>query len=226
MVHRTPMSRDKVFLLQSLRRQIGQEIFPIHRLDRPTSGVILFGKSGEASGRIQKQLQVGEVQKTYIALVRGWFCPENLLKKKGVKVLGSRVECTSDLKKLDEDNKATPELQNAQTFFEVLQKVEIPLEYRSFKSIRYSLLSIEPHTGRTHQIRRHLAHLRHPIVGDTRYGDLRHNAIFKDHFDFHRLWLHASSLEFMHPYSGVPMCIKSEMKEGMWKFVKEGAFCE
>jgi tRNA pseudouridine65 synthase len=199
LVHRTPMSRDKVFVLQLLSQQIGEKLYPIHRLDRPTSGVLIFAKSGEYAGLVQKQMQLGEVEKEYFALVRGWFEPRQILQKSSTELKGDFVICKSPLPKIDSTGSVIEAEQEAETWIEKKRQVEIPIEYRGFKSIRYSMLRVIPKTGRTHQIRRHLAHLRSPIVGDTRYGDLNHNKIFKEKLNFERLWLHSYSFCFFHP---------------------------
>lgn len=199
LVHRTPMSRDKVFILQALSQQLGTKIYPIHRLDRPTSGVLLFAKSGECAGLVQKQIQSGEVKKEYTALVRGWFENEIALTKSDTDEKDNYLVCKSPLNKIDSKGEVVQDLQEAETWIECIRKIEIPLEYRGFNSIRYSMLSVIPKTGRTHQIRRHLAHLRNPIVGDTRYGDLNHNKIFREKLGFDRLWLHSNRFEFLHP---------------------------
>lgn len=219
LVHRSPMSRDKVFILQALSEQIGQKIYPIHRLDRPTSGVLLFAKSGEYAGLVQKQIQLCKVQKKYMALVRGWFDFELALNKSNTIVENDYLVCSSPLNKIDSRGNVVEEQQEAETWFSCLRKIEIPLEYRGFDSIRYSLMSVIPQTGRTHQIRRHLAHLRNPIVGDTRYGDLSHNKIFRERLDFNRLWLHSNYFQFSHPQNGTKIKLLCNLSNEMQLFL-------
>lgn len=218
LVHRTPMSRDKVFVLQALSNQIGQKIYPIHRLDRPTSGVLLFAKSGECAGLVQKQIQLGEIKKEYTALVRGWFKLDTALEKTNTTMCDSYLVCDSPLGKINSKGELEGECQDAETWIECLRQIEIPLKYREFDSIRYSMLNVIPKTGRTHQIRRHLAHLRSPIVGDTRYGDLNHNKIFREKLGFDRLWLHSRVFVFWHPKEKKQIILSCKLPRNMELF--------
>ena len=142
LVHRTPMSRDKVFILQALSQQMDTKIYPIHRLDRPTSGVLLFAKSGECAGFIQKKIQSGEVKKEYTALVRGWFDNKRALTKSDTIEKGSYLVCKSPLRKIDSKGETVQDFQEAETWFKSIREIEIPLEYRRFNSIRYCLLLV------------------------------------------------------------------------------------
>lgn len=169
-VHRG-WARDGLPALQAVRDQIGQHVFPVHRLDRATSGVLLFALSGETAALVQAQLEAHEVEKRYLALCRGHD--------------PALVRVDHPLAK-EEGAEPRP----AVTDFELLGTFE-----------RYGLYEARPLTGRLHQIRRHLKHASHPIIGDTRYGKGVHNRLFRDRFGFHRLALHASDLTLRHPRS-------------------------
>lgn len=170
-VHRG-WARDGLPALQAVRDQIGQHVFPVHRLDRATSGVLLFALSGESAALVQAQLEAHEVEKRYLALCRGHD--------------PALVRVDHPLAK-EEGAEPRP----AVTDFELLGTFE-----------RYGLYEARPLTGRLHQIRRHLKHASHPIIGDTRYGKGEHNRLFRDRFGFHRLALHASDLTLRHPRTG------------------------
>ncbi|MGV6825767.1 MAG: pseudouridine synthase [bacterium] len=184
LVHRSVLSRDRVFLLQRLRDQIGQHVYPIHRLDRATSGVIVFGLNGEAANRLAEQFTAREVSKIYHAVVRGWM-PEHEMR-------------------LDhplQDPETGKPFQEAVTGFRELSRVELPYAVDRYPASRYALVEASPETGRRHQIRKHLKHLSHPIIGDVRYGKGTHNRFFRDQFGIQRLLLRAMSLGFIHPYT-------------------------
>ena len=209
LVHRTPISSDTCFLLQLLRKQLGRLVFPAHRLDRPTSGLMVFALSPENVSRLGCAFQEGGVVKTYLAVVRGWLHEGGVidypLKKEG-----------------------KGEEQEAVSVYEPLGRIELPWPVGGFASARYSLLKITPKTGRWHQIRRHLAHIRHPVVGDVLHGDGKHNRLFREHLGLHRLMLHASSLSFLDPETGQPLSFSStpdwslmqlfpETSDGRWR---------
>lgn len=166
---------------------LNQTIYPVHRLDKPTSGVMVFALNKHTAQHLSEQFAQHTVQKTYLALVRGW--PED----KGI--------IDHPLKKIEDKfddprrNKNT-EPQAAITHFECLARTEIPFAVDKYPSSRYALLKLTPQTGRQHQIRRHLKHISHPIIGDVRYGKGAHNRFFKTQFGVGRLMLHAHSLTF------------------------------
>ncbi len=187
LVHRTEISGDTVFLLQQLRRQIGQRVYPVHRLDRGTSGVMVWAKSREAVGPLAALFKRREVEKVYWAIVRGWMPDEGVID----------YPIPAGL---------APQLQPlpAQTAYRTWSRSETPWAIGNrYATARFSFLHVQPRTGRRHQIRRHLAHLRHPIIGDRRYGDNKHNKFFKEQLGIERLLLHAERLRFRHPLSGV-----------------------
>ncbi|RYM33449.1 pseudouridylate synthase [Brumimicrobium glaciale] len=181
LVHRSKIARDvKEFALQILRDQVGYQVTPIHRLDRKTSGVLLFAKNQEFVHPFQLALQDENTKKRYLAIVRGYF-PEEIL---------------VDHPLINERGKE----QEAVTQFRLLKHTEIPLASGKFETSRYSLIEALPKTGRMHQIRKHLNHLRHPIIGDRPHGCNKQNALFLKEFGMEKMLLHAESLRIMHPF--------------------------
>lgn len=205
LVHRSWLDRHETqFVMQTLRDQIGQHVFPLHRLDRPTSGVLIFALSSEVASQVMPMFANHEMKKTYHAIVRGW------IEEGGTLDYPLKVELDKIADKFASDEK---EAQEAVTDYQPLASVEVPHSTGRFPTTRYCLMELSPHTGRKHQLRRHMAHLRHPIVGDTTHGDGKHNKLFRDVYDSHRLLLHASILEFVHPFSGETLTIKAGFDE-------------
>lgn len=191
LVHRSFLDKhETVFVMQTLRDQIGQHVFPVHRLDRPTSGVLVFALSGEVARLLGAQQEKQLWRKHYLAVVRG-FLPQG-----GELDYPLKEELDKIADKFSRDDKAP---QQAITRYQPLQRVELPIPVSKYPAARYSLVALQPLTGRKHQLRRHLAHLRHPIVGDTSHGDGKHNALFKQHFNCRRLLLVAKQLQLPHP---------------------------
>lgn len=182
LVHRTKISEDTIFALQLLRNQIGQHIYPIHRLDRATSGVLLFGKTSAAAAQISEQMRAKAIQKQYVAIVRGY------LPEKG----------TIDYPLVNKDKIHLP-AQEAITHYTRLDQTEMKFAVNRYPTSRYSLVSIKIETGRKHQIRRHFAHIRHPILGDKKHGDCKHNKYFAENFGLQQMMLHAESMNCKHP---------------------------
>jgi tRNA pseudouridine65 synthase len=179
-VHRG-WARDGIPALQVLREQIGCAVHPVHRLDRPTSGVLLFATSGEMHRAVQQQFTAHTVDKRYLALCRGH--DETL------------TQVDHPLAKR-EDLEPRPAI----TDFKLLGQFE-----------RYGLFEAHPRHGRLHQIRRHLKHAAHPIIGDVRYGKGEHNRLFRTRFGFHRLALHAMSLTLKHPRTEQPLTLSAPL---------------
>lgn len=193
LVHRSPLARDaETAALQIVRDQLGKHLYPVHRLDRPTSGLLLFALTPPAATAMMQKLDRHEMTKRYSCLVRGW-------------VEAPHTE-TSPLDKnqvypKNQAAAAIPKLQDAITEFFPERWYELPYPVKPHETSRYTLMQAEPKTGRTHQIRRHLARISHPIIGDTRYGDGTHNQLFRDHLDCNRLLLAARHLKFEHPFT-------------------------
>ena len=203
LVHRSMIDRHETrFALQILRDQLDRHVFPLHRLDKPTSGVLLFALDAETARAMMPQFQENRVKKRYLALVRGYAeeidTIDYALKEKLDKMTDRRAQ---------KDKPA----QDAVTSYRTLQRVELPIASKNHPTSRYSLLEVIPHAGRKHQIRRHMKHIFHPIVGDTTHGDGLHNRIFRDHFDCQRLMLMAQSMQIEHPYSGEPLSIEAKV---------------
>lgn len=196
LVHRTRIAEEKKeFALQLLRDQLGYQVYTIHRLDRGTSGVLLFSKNAEAATPIVKSFEAKTVDKVYYAIVRG-YTPE--------------AESIDSPIKPDKDHKhRTP--QDALTHYTRLATVELPIPVGRYNTARYSLVRVEPETGRMHQIRKHFAHIRHYVVGDRRHGDWRHNQMFREELDIPYMLLHSAELTLTHPYSGQKLSIQARL---------------
>ncbi|WP_333606548.1 tRNA pseudouridine(65) synthase TruC [Arsukibacterium sp.] len=197
LVHRSFLDKhETLFVMQTLRDQLGQHVYPVHRLDRPTSGVLVFALSSEVARLLSEQNQAGLWQKGYLALVRGFINEAGELDYP----LSRQLDDIAD--KFSHDDKAA---QQALTRYQPLQQVELPFAVGRYASSRYALVALQPLTGRKHQLRRHLAHLRHPIIGDTSHGDGKHNAFFKQQLHCPRLMLMAYTLRLKHPLTAEPL---------------------
>ena len=193
LVHRSRESDDRVFLLQMLGRQIGAHLFPIHRLDRAASGVIVFGKSSEAARDLQTSITDARAVKEYLVLVRGSDT--------------SRVRVASSV---NPTRAGGPKIkQPAHSEFRKLAEFS-----------RSTLLVARIFTGRRHQIRRHLAHEQHQVLGDTSYGKGKINQYFRDHFQLPRLFLHAWRMTFAHPRTGVPLTVQAPLAPDLRGFLE------
>lgn len=191
LTHRTDLDRHETrFALQILRDQIGRRVWAAHRLDKGTSGILLFALTAEMASAIGQQFEQGQVDKTYLAIVRG-HPPEQGLIDHPLSRQRDSYEWTGA--------RASDETQAAQTRFRRLATVELPIAVDRYASSRYALVELEPLTGRRHQLRRHLKHLAHPIIGDATYGKGRHNRFFSEHFASHRLLLACTRLAITHP---------------------------
>ncbi|STO71149.1 tRNA pseudouridine synthase [Avibacterium paragallinarum] len=205
LVHRSWLDRHETqFVMQTLRDQIGQHVFPIHRLDRPTSGVLLFALNGEIAKLLCEQFEQKQVEKSYLAVVRGY------LKEQGRIDYPLKVQLDKIADKFSQQDKAP---QDAITNYEGLKTVEMPYGVGRYQTSRYSLVRLIPHTGRKHQLRRHLKHIFHPILGDTQYGDLHQNRALTEHTGVQRLMLHAETLAFNHPITKNRLKITAPLDE-------------
>ena len=203
MVHRSRIDvHARQFALQMLRDQIGQKVFPVHRLDRPTSGVLLFGLNAEIAKNLSRQFEARTVDKSYTAIVRGTPPQNGIWDEPLLEKLDPIVDALADKNK---------PAQPAVTHFETIRSWEVPFSTGKYPHSRYSLVKISPKTGRRHQIRRHFNHMAHPIIGDTSHGDRRHNRLFRERFNSRRLLLVANSISFSHPQSDNPLKINVEL---------------
>ena len=197
LVHRTDLDRHETrFAVQMLRDQLGRRVWPVHRLDRGTSGVLLFALNRETAATLSGQFEVGRVEKTYLAVVRGWPAEAGMIDHPLTRLLDQPADLAV----------AGP-AQAALTQFRRLATVELPCRVDRYPTSRYALIELQPLTGRRHQLRRHLKHISHPIVGDATYGKGRHNRLFQERYGCHRLLLAAVALHFDHPEDGRRMRI-------------------
>ncbi|MFZ7108008.1 tRNA pseudouridine(65) synthase TruC [Avibacterium avium] len=205
LVHRSWLDRHETqFVMQTLRDQIGQHVFPIHRLDRPTSGVLLFALNGEIAKLLCEQFEQKQVEKSYLAVVRGYVTGQSRID------YPLKVQLDKIADKFAQQDKAP---QEAITDYEGLKTVEMPYGVGRYQTSRYSLVRLIPQTGRKHQLRRHLKHVFHPILGDTQYGDLHQNRALTEHTGVQRLMLHAETLAFNHPITKNRLKITAPLDE-------------
>lgn len=205
LVHRTGLDAGETrFALQLLRDQLGRPVWPVHRLDKGTSGVLLFALSADVARALGQAFEHGHgLRKTYRAVVRGW-APE-------------QGHIDHPLRRLPDDMRTQrEEVQAAETRFRTLARYELPLPQGAFSHTRCSLLELEPLTGRRHQLRRHMKHISHPIIGDATHGKGPLNRGLAAWLGVQRLWLHACRLELVHPVSGQPLHIQAPPGDG-WR---------
>ncbi len=205
LVHRSAIaSQEQVFAVQMLRNQIGKKVYPVHRLDRPTSGALVFALSSESARNLATEFSENRVSKTYLAVVRGHSPAEAVvdhpLKEELDEIADSRAR---------EDKPA----QEAVTHVSTLASVELPVMVDKFATSRYSLVKAQPKTGRKHQIRRHLHHLGHPIIGDVNYGSGKHNRYFREAYQINRLLLACTEISFLHPVENKMLTVKAPLSD-------------
>lgn len=198
LVHRSALdAHATAFALQQLRDQLDRRVWPVHRLDRGTSGVLLFALDADSARALAQAFEQGAVRRSYLAVVRGW----------------PPVAGTIDhpLGRLPDDARGPrgSAVQDARTHFRTLARHALPLPDRDFPDTRCALLELRPETGRRHQLRRHCKHMAHPILGDASYGKGALNRAVAAHLGLARLWLHALRLELVHPTSGAPLAISA-----------------
>ncbi|GAA5219167.1 tRNA pseudouridine(65) synthase TruC [Corallincola platygyrae] len=202
LVHRSFLDKHETrFVMQTLRNQLGQHVFPVHRLDKPTSGCLVFALNSEMANRLAQLFELHQVNKEYHAIVRGYVNGSGTIDY----ALKPKVD-----KVADRFSSGEKEAQSAVTDYVALKHLTLPIPVGKYPEARYSLLRLKPKTGRKHQLRRHLAHISHPIVGDTTHGDGRHNRLFRNEFECHELLLRATSISFEHPLSGRTVSAEAE----------------
>ncbi len=190
LTHKSPIARDvELIVLQQLRSQINAYVYPIHRIDRKTTGVLLFGLSPEIHRKMSALFMQNLMSKDYFAIVRGYTSQNGII--------------DYDLK--NESGKS----QHAITLYKTLLQSEIDLPSGKFDTSRYSLIHLQPKTGRMHQLRRHMSHIFHPIIGDRPHGCNKQNRLMKSHFGFTQMLLHARQLSFKHPLTNDAISIKA-----------------
>ncbi len=194
LVHRSRIAKDATeFALQKTRDLIGKEVHPIHRLDRKTSGVLLFALNLDVLRSMQKMFLEGGIRKEYHAVVRGYTKDSgdidySLVNDRGVK-------------------------QDARTLYNTLKRWEILRSVGKHSTSRYSYVQVLPETGRMHQIRKHFAHIFHPIIGDRPHGCNKQNKLFKEEFDLVEMLLHASKYTFNHPETKKVITIEAPLRK-------------
>jgi tRNA pseudouridine65 synthase len=209
LVHKSPIDkRETRFALQEVRDQIGKYVYPVHRLDKPTSGILLFALNEEVAQKLSLFFRNGEVAKEYLAIVRGYTEEKGCIDHPLKQMLDTKEQKAKGI---------TKEPQDAITHYERLATVELPYAVSRYPSARYSLVKLLPKTGRKHQLRRHMKHIHHhmigDMIGDTKHGRGEHNQLFREKFVCHRLLLHAAKITFMHPINQKKLVIEAPLDE-------------
>ncbi len=202
LVHRTGLDAGETrFALQLLRDPIGRQLWPVHRLHKGTSGVLLFALDAATARALGLAFERGEaMRKSYRAVVRGW--PD------------AAGTIAHPLKRMPDDMRSErEEVQDALTHYRTLERYELPLAQGQFASTRCALVELQPVTGRRHQLRRHMKHIAHPIIGDATHGKGPLNRAVAERLGLQRLWLHAGRLELAHPVTGQPLVIEAGLDE-------------
>ena len=194
-VHRTRLAHTEDSLQRQLRDQLGQWVWPVHRLDRATAGLLLLALNADRARDLQQAFAAHRMQKSYLAVIRGWPTSDAGF-------------CDRDLKESDE--KGQIHLKSALTAWRVLARSERPHALGKHQCVRYALLLLQPQTGRRHQLRRHLAGLSHPILGDRDHGDNRHNRLLAEHYGWRRLALVAVELALPPELGGSRYCCRPD----------------
>lgn len=185
-----PVPKEKICLYH-LRKAMKQDVFPVHRLDAPTSGVLLFAMSKPATRELSQLFMNRQLTKTYHAVVRGY------------------TETTGQINiplEIDDEGNAVDALTNYRT----LKTLELPIPVgKKYPTSRYSLIEVQPITGRWHQIRRHFDRIAHPLIGDIEHGDTYHNRFFRDELKISGLCLKALRIDLIHPWTHQSLSIQS-----------------
>ena len=203
LVHRSSIDRhEHANAMKIVRDDLGQWVYPVHRLDKSASGVLVFALDKETARRMTQSFTDAMISKEYLAVVRG------------VTKEAERIDHPlKDILDRMTDQKAAQDKPAKQsvTDYRRLASIELPHAVGRYSTARYSLIAVSPLTGRNHQIRRHMKHIFHPILGDTTYGDGKQNDFFRRQFNCYRLLLHASKIGFTHPYHGQALHIRAQL---------------
>ena len=203
LTHRSPIANDcKVFAMQTLRNQLKQKVRPLHRLDRKTGGLQWFALDAPTASGMQRMFAGQEIDKTYWAIVRGFTDDEGRI----------------DYPLLKED---TEVLQQAVTEYKTLRRAELPIPQGKFATSRYSLVEAKPKTGRMHQIRKHFAHIFHPVIADRPHGCNKQNKFFLENWGMGTMLLHSREAAFAHPLTGAPVWAQAEPQEEFKRMLAE-----
>ena len=196
-VHHAHHSRnvsDEDSLLQLLFNQFGKKFYPIHRLDRKTSGIILLAKETSFVSKFQELFTNNEIQKTYYGIVRG-HAPESKIIDSPVKGRDANVH------------------KDAETLLELVDKITLDIPVKPYDTSRYSLVKLSLKTGRLHQLRIHMNKISHPLINDAKYGDKNHDLMYESEFGWTKLFLHAGSLAFQHPFTQEELTLKAHFPQ-------------
>ncbi|MCL4171266.1 UNVERIFIED_CONTAM: hypothetical protein GTU68_039054 [Idotea baltica] len=197
LVHRSPIAADATeFALQSLRDQLGQKVYLVHRIDRKTSGVLVFALNQNINAVVGAEFKERRVDKTYIAIVRGWIPDDNGM---------IDYDLTND----------TGKTQSAISNYKVIERIELNLAFGRYQTSRYTIVEVYPVTGRMHQIRKHMSHIRYPIIGDRPYGCSKQNRLWKEKWNMKCMMLHAKEINLVHPVLKKPIKIVAEISSEM-----------
>lgn len=193
-VHRNEFTQGELDnVLSRTRNQIGKYVYPVHRLDRPTAGVMILALSKEASKILSKAFVDRKIDKYYLAVVKGDTAAEGGMMDRPLR------------------NKPKPDFQEALTYYKTLSNKVLPIPLGPYDTTTYSLIEAHPITGRYHQIRRHLSYIHHAILGDKKHGHSQHNELFREQLNLPGLMLQSYRLEFDHPISGEPIKLKASI---------------
>ncbi len=211
LVHKSPIDKNEIYYaMKILRDQIGQWVYPIHRLDKPTSGVLLFALDSKTARILSEDFKAHNIEKKYIAIVRGYTEQEGFI--------DYPLSVKND--KIADKNAKEKEAQEAQTHYKTLAHVELDFSVGKYAKTRYSVVELTPKTGRKHQLRRHMKHISHHILGDTKYGRGEHNKFIRKEFGCHRLLLHAKTLCFYHPKTKEYLTFQAKEDETFQSFLE------
>ncbi|MEQ6124025.1 pseudouridine synthase [Pseudotenacibaculum sp. MALMAid0570] len=200
LVHHAHHSRnksDELSLLQLLENQLSNKLYPIHRLDRKTSGILLLATETKYVSAFQKLFENQEISKIYYGIVRG-FAPASLIIDSPVK--GRDADVYKD----------------AETELTCLEKTTLNIPVKPYDSSRYSLVELKPKTGRLHQLRIHMNKISHPLINDAKYGDKNHDLMYAENLGWKNMFLHAGKLEFAHPFTNEQLSLNADFPKD-WK---------
>ncbi|MBO3697607.1 pseudouridine synthase [Roseivirga sp. E12] len=205
LVHRSHIATNTdTFAVQELRNQLDKHVYPAHRLDRKTSGVLLFALDKQVLPKLQVQFAEHSIEKTYWAILRGY----------------TEETGTIDYALTNDKGKS----QDAVTHYSTLQKTEIDVPFGKHDTSRYSLVEAKPTTGRMHQLRKHFAHILHPIIGDRPHGCNKQNKLFLEKWNMNTMLLHAKSLLLEHPVTKQPLLIEAKLQSEFMRMTETLGF--
>lgn len=212
LVHRSGIDRHETrFALQGARDLVGRRVYPVHRLDKPTAGALAFALDAHTARLFAALFAAGGVTRRYLAVARGHLDDAGVIDHPLIDAPDAYDDRLPDAPQ--------PAARPALTAYRCLGRAELPVAVGRHATARYSLVEATPLTGRRHQIRRHLKHVFHPVVGDTTHGDGRHNRLFRERFGCRRLLLAAVGLDFVHPVSGRPVAIRAPLDDGFQRIL-------